>query len=287
MVEIVETARAKINLALHVTGRRPDGYHLLESIVTFTETGDRLTVSRAASDTFSMTGPFAAGLPDGADNLVLRARDALRAATSVADHVAIHLDKRLPVASGIGGGSADAAACLRALSRLWDRPVDKRRLADIGIRLGADVPMCLESRPLLARGIGEDLTRIRDMPPLPLVLVNPLVEISTPAVFDRLHNRENPPIRLPEAETFDGWVDGLRSLRNDLQAPAETILPVIADIQRVLRDNGALLARMSGSGATCFGIYADETAARAAAGRILSDQPSWYVVATSSLSGNH
>lgn len=283
MTEIVETARAKINLALHVTGRRSDGYHLLESIVTFTETGDRLTFRRAAVDRFTVTGPFASALSNDSGNLVLLARDAWRDALSVTGGVAIHLHKYLPVASGIGGGSADAAACLRALPRLWDLPPDQVRLTGIGLTLGADVPMCVLSRPLFASGIGERLDPVDTLPALPLVLVNPLVEIATATVFAGLRSTNNPPIPRMRADALDGWVAALARLRNDLEPAAEAAVPVISDVRQSLIDNGALLARMSGSGATCFGIFADPETARGAAERIRAASPKWYIAATSTV----
>ncbi len=193
---IVETAPAKINLALHVTGRRDDGYHLLDSLVTFAEDGDELSFEASDSDSFRITGRFGAGLSTD-DNLVLKARDLLRAALH--DHgqpygpVSILLDKSLPIASGIGGGSADAAATLRGLLRLWKATLPGETLQQIALTLGADVPMCLASTPLRARGIGDALETV-SMPAVPMVLVNPLTPVSTPEIFRRLARRDNDPI---------------------------------------------------------------------------------------------
>ncbi|PSJ61478.1 4-(cytidine 5'-diphospho)-2-C-methyl-D-erythritol kinase [Pseudaminobacter soli (ex Li et al. 2025)] len=273
-----EHAPAKINLALHVTGRRADGYHLLESLAVFTEFGDRLTVAPAAEDSFVVTGPFAAHVPVDAGNLVIRARDALRAlAPASATPVAITLEKNLPIASGIGGGSSDAAAALRALSRHWRIDAD---LASLGLKLGADVPMCLSARSLVARGIGELLEPV-SLPSLPLVLVNPGVAVSTPEVFRALANRENPALPpLPAALEAASVVDWLRTTRNDLEAPARMLAPIIGDALDALDRSGAQFTRMSGSGATCFGLFDSRTKADAAAASIRAGSPGWFVAAT-------
>jgi len=195
-VETIETAPAKINLALHVTGQRADGYHLLETLVTFTEAGDMIRIRDAKEDSFSISGPFGEVLraSDGNNNLVTRARDLLREALAGTDirSVGIHLEKNLPVASGIGGGSADAAATLRGLLRHWNAKIDPASLEKIALRLGADVPMCLKSQSLIARGIGEEIEVITDLPKLFLVLANPLMAVSTPDIFRRLENKSNP-----------------------------------------------------------------------------------------------
>ncbi|MEP9397042.1 4-(cytidine 5'-diphospho)-2-C-methyl-D-erythritol kinase [Mesorhizobium sp. KR2-14] len=277
-----EHAPAKINLALHVTGQRADGYHLLESLAVFTEFGDHLTVSPATEDAFSVTGPFAAQVPLDAGNLVIRARDALRAlAPASAAPVAISLEKNLPVASGIGGGSSDAAAALRALARHWGIAAD---LAALGLKLGADVPMCLAARPLVAHGIGEHLQPVAGLPPLPLVLVNPGVGVSTPDVFRALASRENPPLPpLPGRLDTGSVLEWLRATRNDLENPAKTLAPAIADALDALKGTGAPFARMSGSGATCFGLFETDPAAADAAEAIRARRPGWFVAATKSM----
>lgn len=279
MAQITETARAKINLALHVTGRRDDGYHLIESLVTFADLEDHLTFDADSAWRFTQSGPFAAELTD--DDLVLRARDHLRAAASSRGYatppVAIHLEKNIPVAAGLGGGSADAAACLRGLSRLWTLPEQSMPMESIALELGADVPMCLISRPLVASGIGEIITRLDTLPSLAMVLVNPRVAVSTPQVFGKLQNRDNPPMAVPRAVAADALAQDLRRLRNDLQAPAESIVPVIADVIDALSKTGAQLARMSGSGATCFGLYPDAETAGKAAQSLRIAHPTWYV----------
>lgn len=274
-----EHAPAKINLALHVTGRRADGYHLLESLAVFTEFGDRVVIAPAAEDGFAVTGPFAGNVPLDAGNLVIRARDALRQANpAFATPVCITLEKNLPIASGIGGGSSDAAAVLRALARHWRTNTD---LSALGAKLGADIPMCLAAHPLIARGIGEIIEPVADFPALPLVLVNPGIAVSTPEVFRALANRENPPLPpLPSRLDLPSIVDWLRATRNDLEAPAKALAPVIGEALDALDRAGGVFARMSGSGATCFGLFETTSQADAAAKAIRQAQPGWFVAAT-------
>jgi len=289
---ISEMAPAKINLALHVTGQRPDGYHLLESVVTFTEHGDRLEFYDAGQDEFTLSGRFSGLLSAGsaADNLVLRARDLLRQSVIASGRTAppakIHLEKNLPIASGIGGGSADAAAALRGLMRLWQADVPQDELEALALKLGADVPMCLASRPLLAKGIGEDITALSTLPSFALVLANPLTGVSTPEIFRRLQHRDNPPIgAIDGLRTQAAWIGALAAMRNDLEPPARALLPAIAEISALLAGENASFVRMSGSGATCFGIFASMTAAEAAAKALLKLRPDWYFQATRSIQG--
>ncbi|HEV7310456.1 4-(cytidine 5'-diphospho)-2-C-methyl-D-erythritol kinase [Ensifer sp.] len=285
---LTRAAPAKINLALHVVGQRADGHHLLESLVTFADRGDRIGLAPAAEDRFTVSGPFAAELPRDADaqgsNLVLKARDSLRAelqsrGLATAGPVHLHLEKNLPLASGIGGGSADAAATLHGLLELWGATIEAERLDAIALKLGADVPMCLRGRPLLARGIGEEITALRGFPALSMVLVNPLVAVSTPVVFRTLIDKTNPPLELPPVPLTQGdWFHVLTTLRNDLQPPAETLQPVIATVRQTLAQAGAVLVRMSGSGATCFGLFANDDLALEAANRLSVARPEWYVL---------
>lgn len=266
-----EFAPAKINLALHVTGQRADGYHLLDSLVVFADAGDRVTV--AASDRLSLaiTGPQSAHLAVGDDNLCLRA------ARAMGVPAAITLDKHLPVASGIGGGSSDAAATLRALASLTGKPLPDA--ASI-LALGADLPVCLSPRPARMSGIGETVTPLaHPLPPAWLVLVNPGTQVATPQVFKALARRDNAPLqplpRLKSAAELAAWA---AMQRNDLEAPALTLLPEIARVKAALTaQQGCLLARMSGSGATCFGLFADPLAAHAAAAAITRAQSDWWV----------
>jgi 4-diphosphocytidyl-2-C-methyl-D-erythritol kinase len=283
---IEEFAPAKVNLALHVTGRRPDGYHLLDSLVVFVTTGDRLSFTPAEEDRLTISGRFAAVLTDdatpGSDNLVIRARDALRdwaaRAGVPAPPVHVHLEKNLPVASGIGGGSADAAATLRGLDRLWHLGVPRHELLSLGLALGADVPMCIESRPLVARGIGERMALIEDFPEIYLLLINPLVGVSTPEVFRQLTNRDNLGLDLPgEGAPLEQWLGTLAASRNDLQATAESIQPKVTEALELLRQADPMLARMSGSGGTCFGVYRTRASLDRAWARLEAERPEWYL----------
>lgn len=277
---ITEFAHAKINLCLHVTGQRADGYHLLDSLVVFAGIGDGLRATPADGLNLRVTGPFAAGVPAGQDNLVLRAAR-LVAGDMGADLV---LDKRLPPASGIGGGSADAAAAIRVLLRLQAMagrmPGMTQAQADAVAALGADVPVCLASHPARMRGIGEKLDWLPPLPEMHVVLANPRIEVPTPAVFKALPKKENS--SLPEV--LPSWIDAaalagwLRETRNDLEAPARIIAPVIGDVVSALEAMpGALFARMSGSGATCFALFAKEAEAIAASETLAEDQPDWWV----------
>ncbi len=284
MHSVVALAPAKINLALHVTGRRDDGYHEIETLAAFAEAGDRVVVRNSNADSFTLSGPFAGAL-EGQPNLVLSALEALRQAARHAGAAALHLEKNLPVASGIGGGSADAAATLLALKTLWDLPPDLA-LDQIARMLGADVPMCLASRPLVARGAGESIAAV-DLPAaLDAVLVNPGVAVPTRSVFTLLERRDNAPLEPLPGHGFD--IDWLKRQRNDLQPPALAAFPVIGEVlARLEASKGRLLARMSGSGATCFALYGSAPDAKAAAAAIAREQPGWWCVATRLLAGEY
>ena len=270
---IVEPAPAKINLALHVRRRRDDGYHELETLFAFARHGDAVTVTVDAPS-FAVTGPFAAALT-GNDNLVTRAEAAFRRAFAIDATHAIVLDKHLPVASGIGGGSADAAATLRALASLHGVSVEDARLYDIAAALGADVPACLLGRATFGSGRGDALVPVEGLGGRPALLVNPGVAVSTAAVFARWDGVDRGAI--PPGETLARGFAG----RNDLQPPAEAIAPVIAEVVALLAAQpGVTLARMSGSGATCFALF-DEAAARDAAdAAVARARPSWWRLAT-------
>ncbi|AZO05900.1 MULTISPECIES: 4-(cytidine 5'-diphospho)-2-C-methyl-D-erythritol kinase [unclassified Mesorhizobium] len=278
-------APAKINLALHVTGRRDDGYHLIESLAVFTRFGDRLEIEPAEQDEFSVSGRYAAALPLDDGNLVVKARDALRreAGAQRTPPVAIRLEKNLPVASGVGGGSSDAAAALNGLARLWKLDIDEISLARIGLSLGADLPMCLKSKPLVARGIGDEVSPLSAFPALGLVLVNPGVAVSTPDVFKALSRRDNdalPP--LPRRLDFHAVRNWLETTRNDLEGAAQAIQPAIGEALKALKRADAAFARMSGSGATCFGLFETGNVAKRAAIEIRARHPDWFVAATRS-----
>ncbi|ESY56511.1 MULTISPECIES: 4-(cytidine 5'-diphospho)-2-C-methyl-D-erythritol kinase [unclassified Mesorhizobium] len=279
-------APAKINLALHVTGRRADGYHLLESLVVFTRFGDRVEIEPADADRFSVSGRYATSVPIDDSNLVVKAREALRrqAGQQRTPPVAIRLEKNLPVASGVGGGSSDAAAVLQGLVRTWGLDIGEAELSRIGLTLGADVPMCLAAKPLVARGVGDELSPIADFPALALVLVNPGVAVSTPDVFNALEKRDNeglPP--LPRAFDFHSVRNWLEITRNDLEEPAQAIQPPIGRALSLLNRAGSGFSRMSGSGATCFGLFETGNVAKRAAAEIRSREPEWFVAATRSI----
>ena len=270
-----EAAPAKINLALHVRHRRADGYHELETLFAFAREGDTVTVVPAQGDSFTITGPFAAALtaPSG-PNLVEKAATGFRDAFGIAQPHAITLDKHLPIASGIGGGSADAAATLRALARLHGIAAEDPRLFVLAERLGADVPACLLGRTTLGTGKGEALVPVDGLAGTPLLLVNPGVAVSTAAVFARWDGKDRGGIA-GEGDLLARAIAG----RNDLQAPALALAPAIADVLTLLdQSEGVLLARMSGSGATCFALFADE--ATRDAGRENAAARGWWVMAT-------
>ena len=280
-------APAKINLALHVVGQRDDGYHLLESLVVFTRFGDRVTVGRAEADQFVVTGPHASAVPTDGSNLVLRARDTLRSAlpSDAGFPVSISLEKNLPPASGIGDGTRATTAPMPELARLWGID-DQAPLVEIGLSLGADVPMCLSPQPALVSGIGERIERLSSFPPLFVVLVNPGVEVPTPKVFSRLKARNNAALERPVPRNREALYAWLGETRNDLQAPALELAPAIGEALKALRVTKARFVRMSGSGATCFGLYATSREAEIAAADIGRTQPDWFVAATESLAAS-
>jgi 4-diphosphocytidyl-2-C-methyl-D-erythritol kinase len=282
-------AWAKVNLTLHVTGRRADGYHELDSLIVFAGVGDELALSPAERLVLEVEGPFAAALggTDPQANLVLRAAAALQARFGVARGARCRLVKRLPVAAGLGGGSADAAAALRGLAALWGVTADDGALADLAAGLGADVPVCLAARPSLVSGIGEVVRPAPPLPPVWLVLANPGVALSTPAVFEARRGAFSAPAHCPRgfasALELAHW---LAACGNDLEEAARGLAPDIAAVLGELgATDGCLLARMSGSGATCFGLYEGETRARGAAEALAAVRPGWWVAAAPVLTG--
>ncbi|WP_255449692.1 4-(cytidine 5'-diphospho)-2-C-methyl-D-erythritol kinase [Shimia ponticola] len=265
-------APAKVNLTLHVTGQREDGYHLLDSLVVFADIGDRISLTRTSDARLNVAGPMTDGVPTDASNLVWKAARMMEAD----NEVAILLEKHLPAAAGIGGGSSDAAATLRALARLLDRP-----LPTDTAQLGADVPVCMATQTTRMSGIGEVLTPVT-LPALPAVLINPGVEVPTGPVFQALPSKTNAP--MPEAlPAFDTVIDcaaWIGTQRNDLEPPARELAPEIDTVIDELNlAPECLLARMSGSGATCFGLFPDTDTARAAATLISARNPVWWVEA--------
>lgn len=260
-----ELARAKVNLSLHIVGKRADGYHLLDSIVVFPEVGDIL---RLEGEGLSLSGPFGEGL-SVSNNLVLQAAALMGVSTG------LHLEKNLPVASGIGGGSADAAAALRLLARATGQAVPD------GASLGADVPACLISKPLRMQGIGEQITLLPELPKFAILLVNSGAPVSTPQVFNALKSVENPASSLlPEGLSAEGFFEFIAAQRNDMQVAAVQLCPSIAGVLAALEAKpDCELARMSGSGGTCFGLFKTLNAAKQAAQDLQHENPGWWVAA--------
>lgn len=282
----VELAGAKVNLALHVVGRRADGYHALETLAVFADFGDLVSLEPSDDGGTSLVieGPFAEVLDRTCaprDNLAARAFDVIdRAARRRENPVNLLLNKRIPLSAGLGGGSADAAAVLRLLDRLWKLRLGPEQLAEIGRHLGADVPMCIVSRPLIARGIGEKIEPAEGIPSLPLVLASPLVPLSTAAVFKALASPDNPPLpplpgRFTSVLDFVFW---LRKTRNDLVAPARNVNKAATAASKALEaDPECLLARMTGSGSAAFGIFLKPLSAQRAADRLRQAHPNWWI----------
>jgi 4-diphosphocytidyl-2-C-methyl-D-erythritol kinase len=275
---ITEQAGAKINLFLHVGERRADGFHPVQSLAVFTDLGDALTMEPGMGLSLAVEGPFARGLDGEVDNLVLRAARALDSQGAV-----LTLTKNLPVASGIGGGSADAAAALRGLNSFWNLAKDDAALSDLAAGLGSDIPVCVLSKPCFMEGRGEVLRPAECMPYIPMLLVNPGVPVPTKDVFAALGSRSGADMTLPRGR-FGDTADLLRFLettRNDLEAPALQLQPVIGEVLAAITAlPGALMARMSGSGATCFGIFADDDCCRRAADSLKQSHPGWWIAPT-------
>jgi 4-diphosphocytidyl-2-C-methyl-D-erythritol kinase len=277
-------APAKLNLFLHVGDKRPDGYHALQSLVAFADAGDELELTPSSELTLKIAGPFGAQIPRGGSNLVLKAAQALSDLHSDTQlGASILLEKNLPVAAGIGGGSSDAAATLRALNVLWDLNRSEDDLVDLARSLGSDVPACVLSRPCWMEGRGEHVSTVTPLPPLDLVLVNPGVLLPTAGVFGSLNARTGasamePPKRI---ETLWDLVAYLEDSGNDLEVPATHIQPEIDHVVEALHhEPGCVFAQMSGSGATCFGLFNGREYAKGGASRIAQDHPQWWVKAT-------
>ncbi|KAF0230367.1 MAG: 4-diphosphocytidyl-2-C-methyl-D-erythritol [Beijerinckiaceae bacterium] len=276
-----EFAPAKINLYLHVLGRRADGYHSLESLVSFADIGDDLALEPGAVPALTLDGPMAAALSADEDNLVLKAARLFAEAFPGAATGQFHLTKNLPVASGIGGGSSDAAAALRLLARANRIALAKPRLMALARALGADVPVCLEAKPCIMRGIGHDLEPVLMGEAMPAVLINPGVAVETRAVFGALAlqpGEDFTPLRPPESASGDPALRILAAMRNDLEAPAMAVTEAIGQALDALRAvPGCRFARMSGSGATCFGLFETLAEAQDAADSIQMSHPHWWV----------
>ena len=265
-------APAKVNLTLHVTGQRADGYHELDSLVMFADLGDRISASPSDVPVMVISGPMADLIPKDGSNLIARAAGMMGVSAT------IRLEKNLPPAAGLGGGSSDAAAVLKALAELSGKPMPKDVLP-----LGADVPVCLYGKAARMQGVGDVIYPAVKLPELHAVLVNPRIPVLTAEVFKRLKKRDNTPmpVNLPRGLEMMELVDWLREMRNDLQAAAIEAEPVIETVFGALEVTpGCLLTRMSGSGGTCFGLYADAETAASAAGRMAEQHPNWWVAAT-------
>jgi len=279
---ISHTARAKINLDLLITGRRDDGYHLLDSLVVFADYGDEISVRPSQNLTLNVTGPFAGGLEDETDNIVLRAARLVQDKFDIGQGAEIELVKNLPVSSGIGGGSADAAAAIHGLMQLWNITDKKPELGDLTLSLGADVPVCFVSETTQMRGIGERLRRVTLKFPLYLLLVNPGVTVPTAGIFRARAGREaeySPSRDLPdEIATFAQLKDILGRGGNDLEYEACVLAPEIKEtLAQISNGDECMGAGMSGSGATCFGMFSSREAAQRQAKSISCDFPDWWV----------
>lgn len=282
---ICEAARAKVNLTLHMKGKRRDGYHELESLVVFADVSDELVFTPASEDRLSLEGPFA-GLVDG-ENLVLKAKRAFASWLGVTVSGDFLLKKNIPVAAGLGGGSSDAAATIRALLKAYDRAEDTKTFIRQSAAIGADVPVCLQDSAAWMCGLGERVTPVSGLTPLPALLVNPGIKLSTAAVFKTLNAK---PLQAEEAEappSFPGWRNPreaavwLNEGRNDLEAPAIALEPAVKKVLDALRRlDDCMLSRLSGSGPTCFGIFLSQDAAAEAASEMRRSYPNWWVQAT-------
>lgn len=282
MAAIRERARAKVNLDLHVLGRRPDGYHTVDTLIAFTAFGDTVDMEPAPTLSLSLTGPFAAGLPVDDDNLVLKAARGLQSLAGIRAGASLRVAKNIPAAAGLGGGSADAGAALRGLCRLWQIAPPAPDLLALAASLGADVPACLGSQPVRGTGTGTDLAPLVLPAGVGCILVNPRVSLTTATVFRGLRAPFGAaPSPLVNGMDRHALMAALALRRNDLEVPAIAACPEIADVLAALRALPACwLARMSGSGASCFGVFDSLPAAEAAAAALAADRPAWWVQAT-------
>ncbi len=277
---VLRHVRAKLNLSLHVTGRREDGYHELDGLIAFAEVGETLRAEASPSLSLAVHGPYAEALESEDDNLVLRAARMLAQHAGVEAGARLTLDKHIPVAAGLGGGSADAAATLEALVALWNIDVPGSELMEMALSLGADVPVCLYGHSAFISGIGERIGPAPHLPTSWLVLVNPGIPLATAEVFAARKGPFSPPAHRWQASPASAWAlaEWLRRDRNDLEDAAKSLVPDIAQVLTALRHSGGcLLARMSGSGSSCFGLYSEHGSAEAAAAQIAVAHPGWWV----------
>jgi 4-diphosphocytidyl-2-C-methyl-D-erythritol kinase len=276
------TARAKLNLYLHLLGQRADGYHELDSLVAFASYGDRLSVAPADRLTLHIEGPFAEALEAQGDNLVLKAARLLRERFAIARGAEIRLEKRLPVEAGLGGGSADAAAALVGLARLWGIPAGPEDLLPLAPELGADVAVCLAGKPAFMGGIGERLEPCPAVPEVGVILANPRIPLPTAAVFAAREGAFSKPVRRARpVRDAEELIALLQQRRNDLTRPALALVPEIGAVLAALGETpGVRLARMSGSGASCFGLTLTAAEAERGAAELRAARPGWWVVAS-------
>ena len=282
---IREQARAKVNLTLHVLGKRPDGYHELDSLVVFADLCDELSFTPAPEDRLSLEGPFGAAI-DG-ENLIFKAKRAVSGWLGREIHGDFRLDKHIPVAAGVGGGSSDAAAAIRILLRAYAGQAAAESFIERAAAVGADVPVCLYNRAAWMRGLGERVTPAPDVAPLPAILVNPRIKVSTAEVFKRLNAAPYRPDEVPSSPLsgadFSSPEKAAAALlhgRNDLERPAVAVEPAVErTLGAILRQEGCLLARLSGSGPTCFGLFPTHEIARKAADVLGREHPGWWVAA--------
>jgi 4-diphosphocytidyl-2-C-methyl-D-erythritol kinase len=275
-------APAKLNLFLHITGKRSDGFHLLESLVAFAEFGDVLTVKPADMLTLDIGGPFAGPLEYDKNNTILKAAQLLKSFCQYHEGAHITLEKRIPIGAGLGGGSSDAATALLALKKLWRLNIDKEGLQKIALQTGSDVPVCLTQQTAWMRGIGEDITPVAMPAEIGLLLVNPGVPLLTSSVFRKFSGTFSQTGDIPKSiDSFDALIQLIQSKHNALEAPAIALVPVISDVLKAIgATQECKLARMSGSGATCFGLYQNPILAKQAASEIKRQHPDWFCQAT-------
>lgn len=277
-----EDACAKVNLYLHIVGRRPDGYHLIDSLFIFLTVGDELDIADAPALSLNVDGPFARQLEGGSENLVMTAARQLADMGKVTQGAALRLTKNLPVAAGLGGGSSDAAAALRGLRTHWNLAFSDSELMDIGLQLGADVPSCIAQSPALVSGVGESVTPMTGLPEFWVVLVNSGVEVSTAAVFGAYKDAGGAfSMPAPLGATSGGlgnFIDALKARRNDLEVAACDLAPAIAQVLSELRSfDDSLIVRMSGSGGTCFALFETKDLADRTAAQLAERHPDWWV----------
>lgn len=273
------TAPAKINLFLHVTGKRPDGYHALESLIAFTDFADRLVFQPSAALSLKVTGPFASGVPTDSSNLILRVAEKLNRHLGIKKGVHIALEKKLPASAGLGGGSADAAATFSALNQLWDLRLSLETMCNLALPLGADIPVCLIGKPAFIQGIGEKITPCAPFPLLHILLVSPRIPLATASVFAQNFSyfstpRASLPFGFPDSKSLQSF---LATTRNDLTVHAQQLVPEIDIVLTAIQEcDGCLLSRMSGSGATCFGLFDNADTLKEAIYALRETHPGWW-----------